>query len=197
MLLMGILTPTPHHTDFRHALPLLVVGVILVGNVMDWFRREKLLIYPVALGNVAAFLLGSLAMLSPWHERIAAAMEHTTELPLSLFAFLLDEGTAVDCERAFCFGGTQALRLRALPGTRATHLDISLDRTDSYRIAIVGTHDQRVVTFSPSDGRAGLARHTWEVVPPVEDVEYVTVQAVAGDGAYALGHLTLGNAPLR
>jgi hypothetical protein len=68
---------------------------------------------------------------------------------------------------------------------------VSLDRTDSYEIEIVGERERRKVEFVPYDGRTGLVRHTWEVTPPVDEVKVVMVRPTAGDGAYAVGHLTV------
>ena len=132
----------------------------------------------------------------PVTSRIAAMTTHVIERPLQLLAHPLEAGLPSSRARPLFWRDRGRAAQRAC-GTRATRLDVSLDRTDSYEIEIVGERERRKVAFVPYDGRTGLVRHTWEVTPPVEEVKYLLVRPTAGDGAYAVGHLTVVNGESR
>jgi hypothetical protein len=189
MIGFRIVIPAPHHTDFRHIYPAVILVSLLYCSTIAFFRKRGQALEYVGYALAVPFLVLSIVFFIPKYALSARLTARVMSHKVSEFNKLVAEGTAWDKEGNLIIQENETLDIEVEGRRTVSELDLTLDNNDTYEIFIKGESDTRRLLLGPAKKKSGLARYVEKVNPPVKDVKNIILRPIAGDHAYSLGHL--------
>lgn len=192
LMAFKIAIPAPHHTDFRHIYFAIAPAALLFAAAVEHMRSRHAALGVAGTALFAPFLALSIVYFLPKYDLVMKYTKETVELPIAKVKKIVPEWAPWDRDGNTLIEGNQTLALTVTPPVTVSKIDTTLDGNDVYEIRLIGKGSPRVIKVRPKKNlKPGVARHTLDVKPPVEDVRRVTVRPLSGDRTYALGHLVL------
>ncbi len=192
LMAFKIAIPAPHHTDFRHVYFAIAPAALLFASAVMHLRSRHVALGAVGTALFAPFLALSIVYFLPKYELVMAYTRETIEVPIAAVKKKVPEWSPWDRDGNTLIEGNQTLALTVSPPTKVSKIDLTVDGNDVYEIRVFGKGSPRVLVVRPKKNlKQGVAQHTLEVSPPMEDVRRVSVRPLSGDRTYALGHLLL------
>lgn len=189
MIGFRIVIPAPHHTDFRHIYPAVILVSLLYCSTIAFFRKRGQALEYVGYALAVPFLVLSVIFFIPKYALSARLTARVMSHKASEFTKLVAEGTAWDKEGNLIIQENETLDIEVEGRRTVSELDLTLDNNDTYEIFIKGESDTRRLLLGPAKKKSGLARYIEKVNPPVKEVKNIILRPIAGDHAYSLGHL--------
>ncbi len=189
MIGFRILIPAPHHTDFRHIYPALILVSLLYCSTIAFFRKRGQALEYVGYALAVPFLLLSIVFYIPKYQISAKLTARVMSHKITEFTRVIAEGTPWDKEGNLIIQENETLDIEVEGRRTASEIDVTLDNNDSYELFIKSDSDTRRLLLGPAKKKSGLARYTEKVNPPVKEVRKIVLRPVSGDHAYSLGHL--------
>lgn len=189
MIGFRIVIPAPHHTDFRHIYPAVILVSLLYCSTIAFFRKRGQALEYVGYALAVPFLVLSIVFFIPKYALSARLTARVMSHKVSEFTRVVAEGTAWDKEGNLIIQENETLDIEVEGRRTASELDLTLDNNDTYELLIKGESDTRRLLLGPAKKKSGLARYVEKVNPPVKEVKNIILRPIAGDHAYSLGHL--------
>jgi hypothetical protein len=193
LMAFKIAIPAPHHTDFRHIYFAFAPAALLFAIAIEHMSMRHAALGALGKLLVWPFLALSIVYFLPKYDLVMAYTRETVEVPLAQVKKIVPEWSPWDRDGNTLIEGNQTLALVVSPpAPKVSKIDTTLDGNDIYEIKLFGKGPPRTITVRPKKNlKPGVARHSIEVNPPVEDVRRITVRPITGDRTYALGHLVV------
>ena len=190
MMGFRILIPAPHHTDFRHAFPALVIVTMFYVNAVGRFREKGSVLEWVGYALAVPFMALSIFYFLPKYDWAMRVTARVVEKDLAAYSEVVPEGSAWDRKQNLFIEGNWTVEFKVNPRKTVSEIDTTVDNNDTYEVVLYGAKDKRTFDLGPQP-RKGLVRYVQKVDPPLEGVSKVTLRPVGGDKAYSMGHFIL------
>ncbi|MEO7328215.1 MAG: hypothetical protein ABI193_06535 [Minicystis sp.] len=189
MIGFRLLIPAPHHTDFRHIYPAVILVSLLYCSTIAFFRKRGQALEYVGYALALPFLLLSIVFFIPKYQISNRLTARVMPHKLSEFTRVIAEGTPWDKEGNLVIQENETLDIEVPDRRTVSEIEVTLDNNDTYEVFIKGETETRRLLLGPAKKKSGLARYVEKVNPKVTQVKSIVLRPLNGDHAYSLGHL--------
>jgi hypothetical protein len=187
MIAFRAMIPAPHHTDFRHVFPAVILMGTLYAAVSGRLRATPLRRLGPLLA--AAFVAMSIFYFVPKKSLAMRLTRRVIHHDIAEVSRLVPETTPWDREGNLTFEENHILEFATPKRPTVKEIDLTVDNNDRYELEIIGVERRKIVVGPANNGKGGLARYVKRVDPPVREVTAIRLRALSGDMAYSVGHL--------
>jgi hypothetical protein len=188
--------PSTFHADFRFIFPVTVSSTVLLGLVLERWRAQSLVAYPLLRYATWAFTAISALYFIPkaeWSARFFAA-KGSVDKKLSDLATIVPEKTTWNKKGNTIIPDQFQLVVTVDPPVdKVGGIELTVDNNDKYQITVESGSGLRHLVVGPhSDSKfSGVALYKPVFDKPISGVKKITVRPISGDASYSVGHLVL------
>lgn len=188
--------PSTFHADFRFIFPVTVSSTVLLGLLLERWRAQHLVAYPML--RYATWLFTGISALyfvpkAEWSARFFSA-KGTVEKKLSELATVVPEKTTWNKKGNTIIPDQFQLVITVDPPVdKIGGIELTVDNNDKYQITVDSASGLRhlVVGPHPDPKFAGVALYKPVFDKPISGVKKITIRPISGDASYSVGHLLL------
>lgn len=188
--------PSTFHADFRFIFPVTVSSTVLLGLLLERWRAQSLVAYPLLRYATWAFAAISAIYFIPkaeWSARFFAA-KGSVDKKLADLATIVPEKTAWNKKGNTIIPDQYQLVVTVdPPADKIGGIELTVDNNDKYQITVESGSGLRHLVVGPhTDSKfSGVALYKPAFDKPVSGVKKITVRPISGDASYSVGHLIL------